>query len=229
MTVATQPDSRLAFAPIITTALLSAGFTIICSTSHSALAATFGGLAVVTLALPALAVASDRLLDTLLVTLAAIVAVTAVWLTLGISWPQWFACTFVLAAYAAALAGLACSLHRIGLNAVVSAAIVVSMALAWLSWPIWLSPFLAGHQTLVDWLVFAHPLLAVNGTLVDQGIWTERPQMYGWTALNQDVTYSIPASVMWCVIVHAAVAVVSAMAVAYLDHRADASRDDSEG
>ena len=54
-------------------------------------------------------------------------------------------------------------------------------------------------------LVVAHPLLSLNAVLIDQGIWTERPQMYGWTALNQDVSYSLPAGIFWCVVVHVAV------------------------
>jgi hypothetical protein len=193
-------------APMIAAPLLCAGFTAMCDVSHSALAVTFGGLAVVTLALPPLAVACEGSIDLIFVTATSVLGVIAVWLTLEISWSQWLACDAVLAAYAGALASSAFSMNRWGMPSILSAAIVMIISLAWLAWPIWLSPCLAGHETLVNWLAFAHPPLAINGVLIDQGIWTERPRMYGWTALNQDVSYSMPSSVLWCVVLHGGVA-----------------------
>jgi hypothetical protein len=204
--VTKSTDSRLAFIPIVTAALLSAGFTSLCATSHAALAVTFGGLLAVTLTVSPLASGCNRLVDVILVAIASILAVDCVWLFASISWPQWWACAMVLAAYALCLAGLEAFIRQIGVHVVVSCAIVMIAALAWLSWPIWLSPWLPGHQTLVNALVIAHPPLAINGELIDQGIWTERPQMYGWTALNQDVSYSMPSTVFWCVAIHAGLA-----------------------
>jgi len=212
---------RFPLTPVIVAALLCGGLTALCGVSHSALAVTFGGLLAITIALPPLAVASDRWLDAVLITIASITAVILVWLWLAISWPQWWACTLVLTAFSFAVAATTMLLARIGTHAVVSAAIVLVIALAWLSWPVWLSPYLAGHQTLVNALVAGHPLLAVNGTLIDEEIWTERPQMYGWTALNQDVSFSMPASVFWCVILHAGIGVasVSPITIALLRRR----------
>jgi hypothetical protein len=93
-------------------------------------------------------------------------------------------------------------LRAIGLPESLAAAIVIVLALAWLAWPIWLSPALEGRQTLVNWLVPAHPLLAINGQLSQLGIWTERPLMYRWTVLNQDVSYEMPGNPVWCIAVH---------------------------
>jgi hypothetical protein len=175
------------------------------------LASTFGGVLIATLALPPLILASEHWRQCVIVAVAGILATIAVWLLLTISWSQWCACAGVLTGYVAALAGTAVFLRRVGVSAVVAAAIVVVVSLAWLGWPIWLSPSLVGHPVLVNWLVFAHPLLALNGTLIDQGIWTERTQMYGWTALNQDVSYSMPMSVFWCVTLHGGAGLVLAV------------------
>jgi hypothetical protein len=206
---------RALLVPIVVAALLCSGFTVCCGMSHSVLSSTFGGVLIVTIALPPLVLAVKCRPHRLLVATVGVVAVIAVWLFLPIDWPQWWACAVLLAAYAAALTGMAALLRRVGANAVVSAAVVVVVALAWLSWPVWLSPCLAGHETLVDWLVFAHPLLALNGVLIDQGIWTERPLMYGWTALNQDVTYSMPSGVWSCVVLHCALGLAFSVSAAF--------------
>jgi len=188
---------------MLAAALLCGGFAAACDASHSALATTFGGIAVATLVLPPLTLACDTFIHRTLLAVVSVSAIASVWLFLPVSWPQWGQCTLVLCAYVIALAGSVRLLHRLGTNAFVASAMVVAVALGWLSWPIWLSPYLAGHQTLVNWLVFAHPLLTLNGVLIDQGIWTERPHMYAWTALNQDVSYSSPANIGWCMSLHA--------------------------
>jgi hypothetical protein len=139
-----------------------------------------------------------------------VIVIAGGWLFLPIPWMQWWQCVLVLCAYALALAGSVCLLHRLGIHAIAAATIVVVVALAWLAWPIWLSPYLAGRQTLVNWLVFAHPILTLNGVLIDQAIWTERPHMYAWTALNQDVSYSMPTNIAWCVILHVLLGVACA-------------------
>ena len=196
-------EPRLLLWPIATAALLCAIFTAACGATHSGLAGTFGGLAVVTLVLPPLILTSERLSRRAVLAGASISVVASVWLLLPIAWVQWWECTALLCSYAIAIAGSVCLLQSLGTNGIAASAIVVASALAWLTWPIWLSPYLAGRQSLVNWLVFAHPLLTLNGVLIDQGIWTERPHMYAWTALNQDVSYLIPTNISWCVILHA--------------------------
>jgi hypothetical protein len=67
--------------------------------------------------------------------------------------------------------------------------LTIAFALAWLSWPIWLSP----HVSNVNWLVTLHPLLAINSLLQDLGIWSQQPLAYQLTALGQDVEYTLPS------------------------------------
>lgn len=114
----------------------------------------------------------------------------------------------LLAAWGAALWGLADVLRRAGLPSVFASALVVTLALLWLAWPIWLSPWLAGRETLVAWLVAPHPLFALDGALRHLGpAWTERRLMYTrLTVLNQDVFYSLPTGVARATLFHAGVA-----------------------
>jgi hypothetical protein len=211
--IMTNDQSRLPLVLVIAAALLCGGLTALCGVSHSALAVAFGGLLAVTIALPPLAVASDRWLAAIWVSVASVCAVIVVWLSLSVTWSQWWDCVLVVVSFAFALAGGAMALRVMRVPAIVSAAVVVIVSLAWLSWPVWLSRWLVGHQMLVNALVAGHPLLAINGTLIDQGIWTERPRMYGWTALNQDVSFAMPTSVLWCVILHAGVGLVCVTAL----------------
>ena len=82
------------------------------------------------------------------------------------------------------------------------------LALAWLSWPVWLSPWIAGRDRLVAWLVAAHPLFALDGALRHLGPpWTEHHWMYTrLTVLNQDVFYSLPGGVGRAVVLCAGIA-----------------------
>jgi hypothetical protein len=204
---------RRALPAIVTATLLSAGFTACSTVSHSTLAVTFAGLTVITLTLPPLTIARKGALAGLAVWSVSVAGVAGVWLMIGISWLQWIECASVAGAYALSLMAVAALLQRTGVPGIVSAATVMIAALAWLAWPVWLSPALVGHQTAVNALVLTHPLLAINGVLVDWGIWTERPCMYGWTALSQDVPYSMPQNVAWCVLLHLGIAAVALLAL----------------
>ena len=115
----------------------------------------------------------------------------------------------LLATWGAALWGLADRLRRARVATVFASALVVTLALLWLAWPVWLSPWLAGRETLVAWLVAPHPLFAMDGALRHLGpAWTERHLMYTWlTVLNQDVFYSLPGGVARATLFHAAVAI----------------------
>jgi hypothetical protein len=77
--------------------------------------------------------------------------------------------------------------------------------LAWLAWPVWLSPWLAGRDAAVHRLSAAHPLLAVDAALTRQGLppWTEHRLMYGrLTVLQQHVAASPPPDVVATVLLH---------------------------
>ena len=90
----------------------------------------------------------------------------------------------VIVAYALALLAIAWLLERMGVPAPLAATIVILVALAWLSWPIWLSPRLGGpnRQAVVAWLVGPHPLFALNSILKSShapvGVWLQQPIAY---------------------------------------------------
>ena len=112
-------------------------------------------------------------------------------------------CVLVLLSYGAAVGGLSVGLRGIRLSATVSAALAVVIALAWLTWPIWLSPTWNGEASAgwVDTLVSVHPGLAIN--LPHLGQWVEQSVAYHLTDLNQNVPYAPPQSVWPCVVCHA--------------------------
>ena len=119
------------------------------------------------------------------------------------------ACYLTLASFVLALAGLTAFLHPLGVGA---GAMTTLLATAWLTWPIWLSPALHGArgEHLVAWLLPANPIFAANGMLRLQegmGIWNERSLAYNLTTLQDEVLYSLPTSVLPCVLLHVGIAV----------------------
>jgi hypothetical protein len=170
------------------------GFAWAGDAAHSPLASVFAGIVALALALPPLAAIQGRVSVALLVALAGCIGVGLAWLTLPIFWGQWLQCIAVAAAFAVAV--------TLPGRTAPAAAVVVLLGIAWLGWPIWLSSWLAGQTQWVGWLTAAHPLLSCNAVLIDQGVWTERPAMYGWTALNQDVSFQMPQSIWPCVLLH---------------------------
>jgi len=106
------------------------------------------------------------------------------------------------------------------------------VGLAWLTWPVWMSPWIAGRDELVGALVRPHPPLAVNGVLVGEaGMWHQRQFAYHLTTLDQDVPYVLPTSVWPAVLLHGIVGGVCLGAVGLLPlarrRRATASPDRS--
>jgi hypothetical protein len=121
---------------------------------------------------------------------------------------DWAACTAAVGAFAFALAGLALVLRGARVGPPVASFATTLLGLAWLTWPVWLSPWLAGRAGLVGWLVPAHPLLAVNSVVRHLGIWDEQPLAYNLTTLNRDVPYPLPGGILRTVLVHGAIGVV---------------------
>ncbi len=124
---------------------------------------------------------------------------------------QWLACYVLLAVWGAALGALGVRLWRMGLGRVGAAAVGVVLALLWLSWPVWLSPWLNGArgEMLVGWLVPPHPLMAVNAAVQDRlGVWSQQTLAYHLTNLGQHVAYSLPTGVGVAVMAHGAAAVM---------------------
>jgi hypothetical protein len=181
----------------------------------------FAGAAFTAILLPPLAARHEAPFDALLAGGSVIDGAGVVWLasvfftaaTIG----QWFAAYLVLAAFGLALLGIVLALRQ-AMSATFAAAITVIVAGAWLTWPVWLSPWLAGSRgaLVTGWLVPAHPLFALNRVFVELGIWTQQPLMYRLTTLGQDVPMSLPASVWPCVGVHALIALLTGGPVALL-------------
>jgi len=111
-------------------------------------------------------------------------------------------CGVVLLSYLLALGQLTSLLRAVRVAPALAAAIVVGLGLAWLTWPVWLSPALAGETRLVGWLVWAHPLFAINAVLIDLGAWSEQRIAYHLTNLGQDVAYALPETILPALLVH---------------------------
>jgi hypothetical protein len=117
----------------------------------------------------------------------------------------WFLCYLTLGAFVIALSGGAWACRRL-LGPTLGAAVVTILALAWLLWPVWMSPYLAGDSgaSTAAWLSGAHPLLAINHIMPDLGAWTQQRLMYQYTALGQDVPLALPRTIWPCVAWHVA-------------------------
>ena len=112
-------------------------------------------------------------------------------------------CLLVLAAYSLALAGIAAALARLPhMPAALASFLVMLLGMAWLTWPVWLSPWLPGKERLVATIGPLNPLLAVNAALKHMGLWDEQRLAYRLTALVRDVTYAPPAGVRWSALFH---------------------------
>jgi hypothetical protein len=82
-------------------------------------------------------------------------------------------------------------------------AIVVLIALAWVSSPVWLARIMPAHPNLTHWIVWIHPLMACNSVVRDFGLWMERPIAYRYLlTLGQDVSAGLPQSVLPSVVFH---------------------------
>lgn len=136
---------------------------------------------------------------------AAIGGVALVWAVattaMDVSFAQWLRCTLVLGAFVIALGGFVSLLSLARIPPPLASFLTTTVALLWLTWPVWLSPALT--QQRVDWLVPAHPLLALNGVVAHLGSWDRMPIAYrSLTVLNQDIPYHLPRSILPAVILH---------------------------
>jgi hypothetical protein len=213
----TAPNPWLA--PILPL-LLSVAAGVLCYRAAGLTLGLFlGGLiAVVLLAGPLLA-AEDTWLGRALVAAGVIHGIASVWLYAAIKLDMdiglWAACYLALCAMVVAAGGLTAMLRRIGVGHIGAGAIVTVLGLAWMLWPVWLSPALHGPrgERIVAWLVPAHPLFAVNGVLLRTlGYWTDQAGIaYHYTSLSDDLAYAVPESVLMCVLLHGCVGTLGGM------------------
>ncbi|MBV8782137.1 MAG: hypothetical protein JO353_12140 [Phycisphaerae bacterium] len=180
--------------------IAASGLTSVAVISRSGVAEAFAAVIAITIALPLLMLPNQPSKSRLLIGGTTFFSVSLVLLLMPVTFATWAACVAILCAQALLMIGLISTLRE--------PTIVVVASLLWLSWPVWLSVHLAGHEQWATSLAAVHPLLAINGQLLDQAIWTERPLMYGWTALNQDVPYAIPTTIVTCVAFNGILAVL---------------------
>jgi hypothetical protein len=132
-----------------------------------------------------------------------------IWLTLGrqSTFPT-IRCGLVLLAFSLAVGELARFLNVLLRSKLAAAALSLCLACLWLTWPIWLSHALqtSPGQRITDNLVPVHPLLVINGVLPQLGVWSEHPIAYHLTNIGQDISYTLPHSILPCLILHLAVA-----------------------
>jgi hypothetical protein len=186
----------------------------------------FAGVVFATLIAPPLLAAEESLLAQLLCAAAIVDGIGVVWLVAvadpSISFWDWFRSYVVLASYICALWGLTTLLRRLRLRGLAASALVIVLSLSWLSWPIWMSPWIAGREALVGWLTPAHPLLALDTVLRALGPpWSERFYMYNHlSVLNQDVVYDLPRGILPAVLLHSGIGAIGVLLGRRRRHRA---------
>ncbi|HRK31755.1 MAG TPA: hypothetical protein PLD59_11805 [Tepidisphaeraceae bacterium] len=166
-----------------------------------------GGFGVVALLLPPLCLHGPTLLKRLIDAAIVTDCIVVVWLLsaagASVTLLDWFLCTAVLYAFAAAGFGMAHALRALRLPADLAAAGAILVLTGWLAAPVWLSPVM--NDSLADVISSYHPLIAINSRLAELGIWLEQPIIYRHTVLGQDVAYSLPSSLWPVILLHAAV------------------------
>jgi hypothetical protein len=190
--------------------LLSALSAVACYASAGPTLGVFlGGVLFVTLLIPPLVLANDTW-QTRLVALAAVLL--PFWIGGLVATirsqayvREWAPSCVVLTSYAVALSGLSAGLRLTRLPAFVCAAIVTVSGLAWLTWPIYMSRAWEGTASAARIAPFVtlNPALVINGQLHRAlGVWTEQSIAYHLTDLSQNVPYTLPRSILPCVLTH---------------------------
>jgi hypothetical protein len=207
--------ARLCGVSLLPALFMSLGWTLACRYAAGPNLGLFlGALVGAALLTPPLVLTDGRWIGRLLALLGLIAGPPLVWLTdfgaAGVSFFDGMRITLVLAAFTASLGGLALMLYRIGFAAVFASAMVVAVALSWLSWPVWTAPWLHGRgaESLVAALVAPHPLFAINGGAEGPfpRPWAQYRYAYRLTTLGDHLNYSPPASIVPCVLFHGVLA-----------------------
>ena len=148
----------------------------------SGLGLFLGGIALGMVLAPPLVLAYRQRIEQLIVVASIVDGVGVVWLVAmfrsDVTFAQWLAAYVLIAACVLAAMGVAVALERL-IGAISASAATITVSLAWLTWPIWLSVWINSSAVVhaIDWLVPIHPLLAMNGLFQSLGIWGEWPIM----------------------------------------------------
>lgn len=206
------PQKRSIVSIVIPPLILSA---IAATASYIVSGATLGvflaGFLFATLLTPPLVISEPRWSDRVLALTSTLLPMSVIWLVASLrsdSRMTELAVTLsVLAAYSLALAGLAVAFRMLRVSAAVTAFLTTILGLAWLTWPIWLSPTWQGEASAltVARLGDLHPALAANAQLLHLGNWTEQSIAYHLTDLNQNVPFAPPRTARPTILFHAAV------------------------
>jgi hypothetical protein len=184
-----------------------------------------GGLFAAAILVPPLAASRRAVGGAGAIVLASTAGIGAVWLGFighshATAW-QWAMLMGLLAAFSSTLAAIAIGLEALALPPVLSGGATTALAVAWLTWPIWLPPETlgAGLQRTVD----VNPVLVANGVLKFTVPWTEQSIAYGLTTLDQDVPIRLPGSPIPMIAISLAIAVFIGVSI-YLKRRYMANR-----
>src|SRR6266566_1218494 len=119
----------------------------------------FAGIFVCALLVPPMVVGENDWTHALLAALGAWLGVSLVWLEVtfrghspGYAYPdvpETLACIVIAGAFVLALAGTALLLRHVRLPLALASFVTILIALAWLAWPVWASPWVGGHDRLV--------------------------------------------------------------------------------
>jgi len=177
----------------------------------------FGGLILASILTPLLIVAERNLLRQLSIAVGIVLAIAIVWLSCvsndAITLGEWLGAVLVLLIFALAAAGLAALLGVIHLPP----AVAVILAIAWLSWPIWLAPALRGRESserIVGAIVAVNPTFAIQGALSKSFNvpWAQYRIAYRLTNIGDDIPYQMPTSIVRCCFFHAVIAFIGMLA-----------------
>lgn len=209
-------------------ALAAASAGLCYAAAGTSLGLLFGGLIFAALLAPPLVLSETCLMRQCLVAAGIADGIAMVWLA-GVfdsAWSvrQWLTCYLLLAAWVAALGGLVVCLWRCGLGRITASAAGVVLAILWLTWPVWLSPWLNGRrgEAIAAWLTPPHPMMAINAVVQDQlGIWSQQTLAYHLTNLGQHVAYTLPGGIAVAATVHLTIGLALGALAGFIKTRSD--------
>ena len=147
---------------------------------------------------PPLSAFAGRLPGAVLISFGIAVGCGSAWLipvfSHAITIQQWITCVGVNLTLLLEIAMVVRLLILLRIPPTASSALVLLLAIGWLTWPIWLSNWLSGSQLRLS--IALHPLFVMNHMVDHLGIWTEQQRAYSLTSLGQDVQYQLPTSAL---------------------------------